>query len=222
MRLLRMHIDWHRALGVAADFVYITSEYIKYLDDPSLEPYLSSDLLLPVLWDVFPRIDQVVHYDQVMVYSHALLALWRRNAYAFLTDIDELLVTPAPATVPDLLQQGCLRGVHQALIDSFGTYCEGCLPGGNAAGRKGGDGHAPVSELELWDQETLSPLTRYMLRSENIIGLPKVLAHADYVTHVFVHSGFIQPELQGAWLRGCDVTRTPSRLPRLFAWCTIM
>ncbi len=66
-----------------------------------------------VLWDVFPRIDTVHHYDQVIVYTHALLSLWQRNAYAFLSDVDELLVTPEPVNIVTLINKGCLRGIHQ-------------------------------------------------------------------------------------------------------------
>ncbi len=88
----------------------------------------------------------------------------------------------------------------QVLVDSYGTYCESCLPATPTPDTPQDDS---TTELHVWQQETLLPLTKYTLRSDKIIGQPKIFGHADYVSHVFVHGGVIQPELQGEGVGGC-------------------
>ncbi len=47
-RMVRMHVDWHRLMGVRASYVYVTTDFVKYMDDVTLEPYMRYDFLLPV------------------------------------------------------------------------------------------------------------------------------------------------------------------------------
>ena len=63
-----------------------------------------------------PQIDERNTYDQGVIHNHALLALWQRNAWLFLTDLDELLATPVPATVQSLLAPGGCLGQTKAQL----------------------------------------------------------------------------------------------------------
>lgn len=66
---------------------------------------------------IVTQIDERHTYDQGMVHNHALLALWQRNAWLFVTDLDELFATPVPATVQSLLAPGgCLAATKAQLL----------------------------------------------------------------------------------------------------------
>lgn len=65
-------------------------------------------------------------WSQAVVFNHALLALWGRGAYVFLTDVDELLVTVQPSSLPALLS-GCFQWGDHITLPEYDTLCQGCV-----------------------------------------------------------------------------------------------
>ncbi len=66
---------------------------------------------------------------QGVVFNHALLALWGRGAYVFMTDMDELLVTTYPSSVQGLLT-GCFSMGDHITLEEYDTLCVDCLSDG--------------------------------------------------------------------------------------------
>lgn len=61
-----------------------------------------------------------------MIFNHALLALWGRGAYVFLTDMDELLVATQPTSLPALLS-GCFQWGDHITVPEYDTLCADCV-----------------------------------------------------------------------------------------------
>lgn len=63
---------------------------------------------------------------QAVIFNHALLALWGKGAYVFLTDLDELLVSVQPTSLASLLA-GCFRWGDHITLTEYDTLCGECV-----------------------------------------------------------------------------------------------
>lgn len=63
---------------------------------------------------------------QAVIFNHALLSLWGRGAYVFLTDIDELLVAVQPTSFQTLLS-GCFQWADHVTLPEYDTLCSACI-----------------------------------------------------------------------------------------------
>ena len=103
--------------------------------------------------------------SQAATANHALLAMWGRNAWLLLTDLDELLSTRVPSSVVDMLKEpdGCLlngRRKHdwwkgppeQVHLDLVDVYCPTC----------GSDTYSEADALT--SNDALSVLQRWTVR----------------------------------------------------------
>ena len=172
----------HKRIGFQGTLVYTTSTFLgDVIAQPAVQQHVDSGYLHVVRFDYLPdllshsgRYIQVCFeriaiptnhacvFVQAVEANHALLAMWGRNAWLLLTDLDELFSTRVPSSVGRMLRQpdGCLlhgqkahewwegapEQVHLDLVD---VYCATCPPGvrgeANVLAR-----NAAVDVLEHW------------------------------------------------------------------------
>lgn len=85
-RLTLLHVDYHTRMGFAGTLLYVHNTMADSMGThPALQQLVAQGRLGLVQWRYMAQYVEMGTYDQVVVHNHALLALWARNAWAFIT-----------------------------------------------------------------------------------------------------------------------------------------
>ncbi|KAG1660726.1 hypothetical protein FOA52_003035 [Chlamydomonas sp. UWO 241] len=199
--LLDRHIQWHTALGFSKYLVYVRqADVIDFAEQRAVQFWGQRGVLHLVLWSEIQPVPHLPHFDQRVVYTHALLALTGANVYAALLDVDDYVVAPAaqsataatgapsgqlPRTFPELVRQcGPPGAVVPANLQ---------LPRFHAAMR---GFHRTAAEAEFWTArhtEPTHPLTRYSLVNRKRVSAPKSIVRPEFVHTAGIHTAQGRP-----------------------------
>ena len=100
--LLHHHLKYHTSIGVRKVVLYLRPETIFALaHHPRVAPWILSNHLLLVLWEKYPLRKDLPHFDQRLIFGHALLAFTGHSVLLAMVDLDEYLVSPQPQLQPN-------------------------------------------------------------------------------------------------------------------------
>ena len=213
---MAMHVEYHMHLGFDGSLMYAHSDLADSLAaSPVLQRLVARERLGLVHWQHTTQYVRRGTYDQAMIHNHALLALWARNAWAFITgacqhsrlektktsmienqsvqqssthhnsDLDELFSTPQPTTVHALLGPGGCLANMEAI--SIPLYDTLCAQCMQTPRLPG----TPSAESALWlNASGLDALQHYTLQHREPLQV-KMLVQADLVHQFFVHDSLL-------------------------------
>jgi hypothetical protein len=171
--------SWYNGfIGIDRTILYVRPALLRhYMAEPRIQRLVRQGQLVLVDWDLpIDGYRSCAYFDQNIVLNHGSLSFWGRRTWLWMGDLDEFFSTVRGATLPQMLELGCLSNYTGCL--SFPVHDV------HLAGPPG------TNEASTWRNSEDNPVVRYKIRTITPKSTYKTLLDPNTAIGVYVHTAY--------------------------------